>query len=272
MGLEDVGVGEQELGILEEFKQNFKKLEKMGFIDSRRLHDTGIGKTAEDLLGIIENNKTSADYKGVIELKSHRELSESMVTLFTKSPEPKGANTIIRNFYGYPDKILTDKMVLHVTFSGDKFSRSERGAYGFKFNVNKSEEKIFIQTKNMKSGEIGYIKVKNKNGEYVKVFYPLKKLKYIIEHKCRFIILIGAERKREKGKELFHFNTAKLLSGLTYNKFITLVTNGSIKYDFRLGVYKSGKLTGKNHDHGSGFRFFTKDLNRIFTVTDLVSP
>ena len=272
MGLEDVDVGKQELDILEEFEQKFKKLEGMGFIDSRRLHDTGIGKTAEDLLGIIENNKTAADYKGVIELKSHRELSESMVTLFTKSPEPRGANTIIRNFYGYPDKIFTDKMVLHVTFSGDKFNRSERGAYGFKFDINKGEDKIFIQTKNMKSGEIEYVNVKNKQGQYVKVFYPLKKLRYIIEHKCKFIILIGAERKKEDGKELFHFNTAKLLSGLTYNKFIELVAKGSINYDFRLGVYKSGNRIGKNHDHGSGFRFFTKDLNTIFKVTDLVDP
>ena len=51
----------------------------MGFVDSRRIHDTEIGKTAEDLLDIVENNKTTADYGGLIELKSHRELSEAMV-------------------------------------------------------------------------------------------------------------------------------------------------------------------------------------------------
>ena len=90
----------------------------MGFVDSRRIHDTEIGKTAEDLLDIVENNKTTADYGGLIELKSHRELSEAMVTLFTKSPEPRGTNTIIREVYGYPDEKFKDKKVLHITFSG----------------------------------------------------------------------------------------------------------------------------------------------------------
>ena len=71
--------------ILEEFKKEFAKVKDMGFIDSKRFHATGIGKTAEDLLGVIENNKTSADYKGLIELKSARELSKAMVTLFWKN-------------------------------------------------------------------------------------------------------------------------------------------------------------------------------------------
>ena len=47
----------------------------------------GIGKTLEDLLGIKENNFPGPD--GITtELKSARKNSKSMLTLFTKSPDP----------------------------------------------------------------------------------------------------------------------------------------------------------------------------------------
>lgn len=253
------GISSDERDILEEFGLGFKALKGMGFIDSRRFHDTGIGKTAEDLLGIVENNKTSADYKGLIELKSHRELSEAMVTLFTKSPEPRGANTVIRESYGYPDEKFKDKKVLHITFSARQFSSSEKSKYGFMLDVNRSKQKIFIKARHILSGKI----------ETSEVFYPFDKLRANVEHKCKYIIFISAEKRREGRKELFHFTKAKLLSGLTFDKFLQLVEEGLIKYDFRLGVYKTGKMIGKYHDHGSGFRFNTNNLENIFTVTEL---
>jgi hypothetical protein len=80
---------------LEKFKQGFLKIKEMGWIPSNRFHDTGIGKTFEDFLGVIENNKSSADYDGLIELKSARELSSAMITLFTKSPDPQGTNFLM---------------------------------------------------------------------------------------------------------------------------------------------------------------------------------
>lgn len=61
---------------------------------------TGIGKTLEDLLDIQENNYQEPDF-GEYELKASRSNSNSMLTLFTKSPLPKGANTRLRLMYGY---------------------------------------------------------------------------------------------------------------------------------------------------------------------------
>lgn len=52
---------------------------------------TGIGKTLEDLLDIQENNYQEPGF-GEYELKASRSNSNSMLTLFTKSPLPKGAN------------------------------------------------------------------------------------------------------------------------------------------------------------------------------------
>ncbi|MBU1051682.1 MAG: hypothetical protein KJ718_03955 [Nanoarchaeota archaeon] len=248
--------------VLEEFKIEFEKLKQMGFIDSRRFHDTGIGKTAEDLLGVIENNKDSADYKGVIELKSARELSQAMVTLFTKSPNPRGVNSIIRETFGYFDEEFRDSKILHTTFSADKFNTS-KGKFGFLLDISKAEEKIFIKIKNLEQDTID---------ASITAFYPFEKLREIVEHKCKYIIFISAERKKQNGKEMFRFNKAVLLSGLTFDKFLDFTKQGIIKYDFRLGVYrktKNPKLIGKNHDHGSGFRINKNNLSKVFSITEL---
>lgn len=73
---------------------NLKKLKKKGFIKTHRTGNTGIGKTLEDVLGITENNIPGPNAK-MIELKSARKNAKSMLTLFTKSPLPKKANSIL---------------------------------------------------------------------------------------------------------------------------------------------------------------------------------
>ena len=79
--------------VLASFKKDFLAIKQKGFVKSMRLHNTGIGKTFEELMEIHENNNQLADYQGILELKSNRALSESMVTIFTKAPtHPKGAN------------------------------------------------------------------------------------------------------------------------------------------------------------------------------------
>jgi hypothetical protein len=79
--------------VIESFKKDFLAIKSKGFVPSNRTHDTGIGKTFEDLIGVQENNNLLVDYKGVLELKSTRTSSISMVTLFTKAPTyPEGVN------------------------------------------------------------------------------------------------------------------------------------------------------------------------------------
>jgi len=48
--------------VLQGFKKDFLVIKSKGFIESRRIHNTGIGKTFEDAIGIVENNSSLADY------------------------------------------------------------------------------------------------------------------------------------------------------------------------------------------------------------------
>jgi hypothetical protein len=243
---------------LEKFKQGFLKIKEMGWIPSNRFHDTGIGKTFEDFLGVIENNKSSADYDGLIELKSARELSSAMITLFTKSPDPQGTNTLLRERFGYFDGEHADLKILHTTFSGDRFNKS-KNKFGFTVEVDSKRKRVNMRIKNLEENKL----------EEIEAYYPFDVLKEKVENKCKNIAFISAECKKENGKEFFKFNKAILLSGLTFDKFLASLKAGIIKYDIRIGVYRTGRNKGKTHDHGSGFRILKADLSKAFTITEL---
>ncbi len=80
--------------------EKLREIKSAGFIKTHRAHDTGIGKTLEDLLGIQENNIRLPDF-GDLELKAKRLESTSMLTLATKSPLPRGVNKVLFERYKY---------------------------------------------------------------------------------------------------------------------------------------------------------------------------
>jgi hypothetical protein len=244
--------------VIKGFKKDFLVIKEKGWVPSNRLHDTGIGKTFEDLMGIVENNNFLADYQDVLELKSSRELAQAMVTLFTDAPTfPKKVNSILREKYGQKDSESGVK-IIHSTFSTIKFNTFIQ-KYGFKLDVDEANKKIFIRIKDLQTNEL----------DEMEIHYTFDDLKEIIEKKCKYIAYIKAQSKKENDKESFKFVQASLLSGLTFEKFIECVKNGLIVYDIRLGVYRSGKNKGKPHDHGSGFRVLKNNLNKVFDVEEL---
>ena len=245
--------------VLQGFKKDFLVIKEKGFVESHRTHNTGIGKTFEDLIGIVENNNALADYEDVLELKSSRELSNSMVTLFTKAPtHPKGINSIMRERYGEPDQKAGGLKTLHTTFSALKFNTFFK-KFGFKLEVDKEKRRIYILIKNLETDKI----------EDIEIYYDFDVIEEIINKKLDYIAYIKAETKKENEKEFFNFKKATILSGLTFEKFIKFIEKGLILYDIRIGVYRSGKLKGKTHDHGSGFRVLKNNINKIFEVQEV---
>ena len=242
--------------VLKKFKEDFEIIKNGGFIESHRSHNTGIGKTFEDVLNVAENNKQEVDYLNELELKSSRGLSGSMVTLFTKAPSyPPKANDLLRLKFGKKEGGLK---ILHTTIPGDKFN-TFLGRYGFKLEVKESEKKIYILIKDLSSNSLLDFKC----------YYTFNDLKKIIQKKLRNIAFVRAKHKKEGNKEFFHFEKAVLLTGLTFNKFLKGIKTGGILYDIRIGAYKSGKKKGVKHDHGSGFRIKKNNIKKIFNVTEI---
>jgi hypothetical protein len=224
---------------LEQITKELIKIKEKGFIKTHRAHDTGIGKTLEDLLKIKENNIQLPDI-GEIELKAKRIDSQSMLTIATKSPEPKGVNKVLYESYKYKDD--EGHEVLHSTVLGSKYNPQ-----GFRTVLKGS--KLILENKNN-----------------IKAYWPILIFDSILKSKSDKIILIFAKIKGERKtkNEKFHYNEAHFLSGLNIKKFKNAIKRDKLKIDVRIGVYRSGPNKGKYHDHGTGFRINKRDFLHLF--------
>ncbi len=100
---------------LEEFRKRFNEIRDMGFVQSLRKGSTGVGYTFEELLGIEENNIALPDIENV-EIKTHRENTNSMLTLFTFNKNAWKVNPLTAiDDYGSVDK--TGRLGMYYTLS-----------------------------------------------------------------------------------------------------------------------------------------------------------
>ncbi len=235
------------------FTKAFHAVRERGYIYSARRGNTGIGKTLEDAIGVIENNDAIPDF-GQIEIKSQRQLAKSRVTLFTKAPSwPKKANTYLRTKFGSPDKVFSDMKVLHTSVFHSKFNTHVSG-YGFKLECDDYEGRLYLLIKDINSDKI----------ISREVYWTYEVLQKIINEKLQILAFVDAATINESTTEKFHFTNCTLFYGLSFNKLINFIKGDRLMFDIRIGVYKSGKMMGKTHDHGSGFRVKSQDLYELY--------
>lgn len=217
---------------LAELKKRLQALKQRGFISSLRLHNTGIGHTLEQVLGLKENNISLPDL-GRLELKSQRRESVSLITLFTKKPDDVLNSGLLEKF-GYPrDK--DGLRVLHQTITAKRPNKQ-----GFK--IKNTKNKLIILKKN----------------EYV-FSYDKAKLKNLFEKKFGkgILLVLATSQKGSSNKERFHYQEAYILKSGDFPKFLK-----NLFYDIRIGRYPDGRP----HDHGSAFRLRKTDLPDIFRI------
>lgn len=234
---------------LDDFIREYRKICDMGWITTHRTGPTGIGKTLEDLLGIPENNIDGPDF-GDYELKSCRIDSNSMLTMFTRAPQPARANTYLRLKYGYSSGAYdNDEKVLHSTLSADRFTPI--ADTGCKLKIWCDVDGIYIMS------EDG---IEN-------VFWSRDALKKCFERKYKNKFVYAKAQSRGTGaSEQFRFIEAYEVSGFDYEAFIDLLEEGKIYIDLRIGQYHSGPNKGKTHDHGTAFRIKETDQPRLFKI------
>lgn len=224
---------------LKKLKKKLEEIKSYGYVLTHRAHDTGIGKTLEDLLDIKENNLRLPDV-GNVELKAKRIDSGSMLTIATKSPEPKGVNKVLFNQFKYLDK--EGHYNLHCTICGSKNNPQS-------FRVALENGRLVL-----------------KNRANIKASWQISIFDEVLRAKSDKILLVFAETKGERKtkEEKFHFTEAYLLSNLNIKKFKSAIKKDKLKIDIRIGVYRSGKNKGRYHDHGTGFRINKRDFLYLF--------
>lgn len=221
------------------------------WVPSHRIHDTGIGKTLEDLLGIKENNFPGPNGE-LVELKSMRKDSSSMISLFTKTPSPKGSVKKLLEDYGYPSEKDPTKPNLHVDLYGNRVTNI-RGVHSLKLITSESR-----------------VEISNMNG-MIYGGWDHKVLQKRFESKIHRVLLVKAENKFEGDKEWFRYSEAWVLTGFSFERFIKLIQEGIVKVELRIGVYPEGHLqAGQPHDHGTGFRVLERNLQDCFAYRDKI--
>jgi hypothetical protein len=182
-----------------ELVKKLKKIKLKGYIKTHRAGNTGIGKTLEDLLGIKENNIPGPNAK-MIELKSARKNASSMLTLFTKSPLPPKANSILLERFGYESARGNKRKELHTTVNAMEYNQL-KGRAGFKINMRKNRVNLITA----KNEVVGY--------------WDKETLKNSFERKLPKLLYVKAETRDKGSNEKFWFNEAWLLSGFNFSNF-----------------------------------------------------
>lgn len=208
---------------LDDFIREYCKIKEMGWVKTHRSGPTGIGKTLEDLLGIPENNVDGPDF-GDYELKSCRLNSNSMLTIFTKTPQPKGAANTLRLTFGYSSNAYeNDEKVLHSTLSAERFVSI--ADTGHKLKIICSDSKISIVAEDKK--------------EYA--YWTRDELRKAFEKKYKNkFVYAKAESQGTGANEQFKFVEAYEVSGFNYDAFVSLLEQGKIFIDLRIGQYHGG--------------------------------
>lgn len=234
--------------------KEFNRIKELGYIKSNRAHNTGIGKTFEDHLGVDENNSKSPDFDG-FEVKSQRIQTGSYLTLFTKSPSGvRGVNTYLRNTYGENYEEYPNLKKLHTSIFGHK-SNTYMGKYSFKITDCPEEEKLYLEVKSIGDDE----KIDRT------VFWTYKSIEACMEKKLNALFYVKADSEIRDNIEHFHYKEAEIYMKPNIKNFIKLVNEGKIMIDIRIGSYKTGPKIGKTHDHGTGFRIQSNNLNELYS-------
>lgn len=231
----------------------------MGFVKCTRPNNTdgGIGNTFEDLLGVAENNKKEADFKG-FEVKSKRLFNSSYVSLFTKSPDnPKRANSYMReNFGEIRDENHSDKKKLYASVFGHRDS-TVYSKYKMKLNVDRQNNKLDLVIKDLKDKNLATVSWD---------FATLVKASI----KMKDLLLVFADTKTVNKKNQYHFTEGEIYKDFDIDKFLKEIEKGGIMFDIRIGVYNSGKSYGKTHDHGSGFRVKAQNFKNLYDTYEKI--
>lgn len=244
----------------EKIKEAFYKVKALGFVTSHRRHNTGIGKTFEDYMGVVENNLDKPDLFG-FEIKSHRMDSASYVTLFTRKPSNRDVkgNDYLKNKFGdnYPD---SDLKKLHTSVFADSFN-AYCGKYSFRLEHDREQRRVYVCVYTL-GGQSLIDKT---------VYYTYNDIEKALTKKLHSLFYVKAQREYMSDKtERFYFESAEIYTHPTLSNFLDMLDKGEIRYDIRIGTYQSGPKLGKPHDHGSCFRVKESNIHKLYSCREEV--
>lgn len=237
-----------------------------GWIASTRAgNDGGIGNTLEDLLGIEENNlpiPNAAEW----ELKAVRKGTTALTTLFHVEPSPRAVKIVAHYLlprYGwrhknagkkYPDTELSFRQTINARVYSDR---------GFRVVVNRSEKRVEITFDATQVSEHHREWLDHAGTARLEPvpYWGFQDLTHKAGTKITNMFYVQAERRREDGREFFHYNSLTMLQRFNPDNFINAIEKGQIYVDF-------DARTG--HNHGTKFRTRLNIFPEFYDVVETI--
>ncbi len=221
----------------EEIRNELLEIKKAGWIPTLRKGNTGVGMTLETRLGLKENNVQLPDF-GVVELKSHRRESSSLMTLFTfnRGVWQKHPLEIIKSI-GYSDR---------------------KGRLGFKSTVDCrinniglwldiTDENLLLRYK----GDIDALAI-----------WSLEHILAVFRAKFPALILVTADSQlNNNGIEEFHYNEAQLWFNPMTENLVNQIKNNKLVMDIRMHKCIDRESV---RNRGTAFRTHIHNLSLFF--------
>ncbi len=240
------------------FKEKYKYIKNLGFVESVRLGYSGVGFTFEKLIGKkdINENFPIPDFLG-IEIKTIRFYSKRNIKLFHCEPDGKYIfeNERLRNKYGIKSKKFNCK-ILNLKSSGYpcKFRN-----YFVCLEVNYQEKNIYLNFFNEEK------LIDNQT------FWSFDLLKEKIELKLNYLALIKAYYKEINNIDHYRYAFLTIYKKIDFNKFLQAIKNGYITIKFNINIYSTGKNAGKIHNHGTEFIINELYLKELYEEYEIIN-
>lgn len=204
-----------------------KCIKEMGFVETKRLGDTGVGRTFEYLLQVNENNNVSFDIDSLgLELKAQRKLTNSKTTNLCQAP-----------IWFFPLEHIIKKY-------GKLESQSNRINFyqDLSCETNSCGLKLIFEEDNLLLFDVN---------ENVKIFsIHLEVIKHRYLQKLKNTLFVYADSKTIEGKEFFHFNKFKICKNVNLCLIKDFILNSKIIISTRCHIKSDGTI----RDHGIAFR------------------
>jgi hypothetical protein len=243
--------------LIEEMRQIFSHGWHKSIKKTRDVRNDGaVGNTLESLLGFKENNLPIPNLREW-ELKGQRSHTGSLVTLKHMEPSPTAARIVpnlLLPYYGWMHK-----------YAGKKYPRTEMSfrsttcttshtVRGFRIVVDRQYQKVRFVFDSRKADTsnpdvASWLKsVEERVGLgpiHPEPYWGFEDLRYAIGSKISNCFYVIADSKMEANREFFLYSQLYILSGFSFENFITCIEHGAVLIDF-------DARTG--HNHGTKFR------------------
>ena len=233
-----------------------KVISNMGYIESLRKGDTGVGMTLETLLGITANSNRAPDYKG-IEIKTKRvrganNRASNNVSLFSQVPNWNLSNCkngmAILTKCGYVDA-TTNRLQLYCTVSNSPNPQF--------LHLLINENDNLVECKKTENGKSDPV-----------VVWDLLNLTAQLEAKHKKTFWVKAKtKKNEKDIECFNYIEVEQTQNPLTANLPALIEIGAITMDFTLSKKAKGNST---RDHGYLFRIKPSNFDLLFPPSKII--